>query len=244
MGNDQPANKGLPSTTSNEGTAKTTPHLEGPLGDKDLGENKPPADMEPIKTTVTDPSESDEKEMFEGGEDMDEDTQVDTKVQSPPPNVDKLDPLLFKILMNLLLTPVSRVLFNRLTEAQWTQHKEAAISYADIEGYYEENIDQREQTDKVIDAAMNSLDKNNIARGDLLNALNGVTKALKAIQDVVKEDHVLNKKVLEATKAYTKSSPHLTKLLILIKNFDFQGLKSSVEFLQATALTQEENLAS
>ncbi|GJR41842.1 hypothetical protein Tco_1309945 [Tanacetum coccineum] len=231
MGNDQPANKGLPSTTSNEGTAKTTPHLEGPLGDKDLGENKPPADMEPIKTTVTDPSESDKKEMFEGGEDMDEDTQVDTEVQSLPPNADKLDPLLFKILMNLLLTP-------------WTQHKEAAISYADIEGYYEENIDQREQTDKVIDAAMNSLDKNNIARGDLLNALNGVTKALKAIQDVVKEDHVLNKKVLEATKAYTKSSPHLTKLLILIKNFDFQGLKSSVEFLQATALTQEEHLAS
>nr|GEZ02083.1 hypothetical protein [Tanacetum cinerariifolium] len=58
--------------------------------------------------------------------------------------------------------------------------------------------------------------------GDLLNALNGVTKALKAIQDALKEDHVLNKKVLEAIEAYTKNFTHLTKLLTLIKNFDFQ----------------------
>ncbi|GJQ93271.1 hypothetical protein Tco_0004410 [Tanacetum coccineum] len=69
--------------------------------------------------------------------------------------------------------------------------------------------------------------------GDLLNALNGVTETLKAIHDHVKEDHVLNKKVIEATKAYTKNSTHLTELLTLIKNFDFQGLKSSVESLQA-----------
>ncbi|GJV60187.1 hypothetical protein Tco_1466287 [Tanacetum coccineum] len=68
--------------------------------------------------------------------------------------------------------------------------------------------------------------------------------ALKAIQDAVKEDHVLNKKVLEATKAYTKNSTYLTELLTLIKKFYFQGLKSLVESLQSTALTQEEHLAS
>ncbi|GJY29094.1 putative reverse transcriptase domain-containing protein [Tanacetum coccineum] len=85
------------------------------------------------------------------------------------------------------LRKVSRVLFNRLTEAQWEQHEEAIVSYADlkasIEGYYEENIDHIEQTEKVINAATNSLDKNNIARGDVLNALNGLTEALNAIQD-------------------------------------------------------------
>ncbi|GKD90948.1 hypothetical protein Tco_1366455 [Tanacetum coccineum] len=81
-----------------------------------------------------------------------------------------------------------------------------------------------------------------IARGDLLNALNRVTKTLKAIQDAVKEDHILNKKVIEVTEAYTKNSTHLTELLILIKNFDFQGLKSSVESLQATALSQDKHL--
>nr|GEU47438.1 hypothetical protein [Tanacetum cinerariifolium] len=46
---------GLPSMTSNEGTTKTTPRLEGPLGNKDLKGNKPPADMKPINPTVTNP---------------------------------------------------------------------------------------------------------------------------------------------------------------------------------------------
>ncbi|GKA41804.1 hypothetical protein Tco_0734464 [Tanacetum coccineum] len=41
--------------TLNEGTTKTTPHLEGSLGDKDLGGNIPPADMELIHTPVADP---------------------------------------------------------------------------------------------------------------------------------------------------------------------------------------------
>ncbi|GJT34478.1 hypothetical protein Tco_0924897 [Tanacetum coccineum] len=55
-GNKQPLNRDITSTTSNEGTAKTTPRPEGPLGDKDSGGNIPPADMEPIHTPVADPS--------------------------------------------------------------------------------------------------------------------------------------------------------------------------------------------
>nr|GEU82055.1 copia protein [Tanacetum cinerariifolium] len=135
---------------------------------------------------------SKDEEVFVAGEDMDEDTQADEEVKSPPPNTHK---------------PV-------------------------------------EQTNKVIDAAMNFLDKNSITRGDILNALNGVTDPLKTIQDVVKDYHVLNKKILEATEAYIKKSTNLTKLITLIKNFDFQGLKSLVESIQATALRQEENLDS
>ncbi|GKF86695.1 hypothetical protein Tco_0254522, partial [Tanacetum coccineum] len=42
-GNDQPADKGLPSTTSNKGMAKY------------LGGNKTPANMEPINPIVADP---------------------------------------------------------------------------------------------------------------------------------------------------------------------------------------------
>ncbi|GKE80745.1 hypothetical protein Tco_1550745 [Tanacetum coccineum] len=112
-----------------------------------------------------------------------------------------------------------------------------------IEGYYEENIDHMEQNDKVIDAAINSLDKNSIAKGDLLNALNGITKTLKAIQDAVKEDPALNKKVIKATEEYIKNSIHLTERLKLVKNFNFQGLKSSVESLQATEISQDQHLA-
>ncbi|GKC87342.1 hypothetical protein Tco_1147991 [Tanacetum coccineum] len=52
--NSLPADKGLPSTVSNEGTVKTTPLPDGPLGDKDLEGNKTPADMEPINLIVVD----------------------------------------------------------------------------------------------------------------------------------------------------------------------------------------------
>ncbi|GJW54718.1 hypothetical protein Tco_0098803 [Tanacetum coccineum] len=62
--------------------------------------------------------------------------------------------------------------------------------------------------------------------------------------NVVKDDPTLNNKLIEATKAYTKNLTALTEMLTLVKNFNFQGLKSSVEFLQATAIKQEENLAS
>ncbi|GJT27098.1 retrovirus-related pol polyprotein from transposon TNT 1-94 [Tanacetum coccineum] len=55
-GNIQPLDRDLTSTASDEGMAKTTPHPEGSLGDKDSGGNILPADMEPIHTSVADPS--------------------------------------------------------------------------------------------------------------------------------------------------------------------------------------------
>nr|GEX75538.1 hypothetical protein [Tanacetum cinerariifolium] len=95
--------------------------------------------------------------------------------------------------------------------------EEAAVSYADlqasIEGYCKENVDHREQTDKLL-------------------------------QDAFKDDPSLNKKVIDASETYTKNSTALTELLILVKNFDFQGLKSTVESFQATALRQDEYLSS
>ncbi|GKB67137.1 hypothetical protein Tco_0928549 [Tanacetum coccineum] len=176
-----------------EGTTKTTPRPEEPLGDKDSGGNKPPADMKLINPTVADPSGTSAKYqgVFEAGEDMDEDTQEDTEVQSLPQNAKKPESSHVQDTNESTLTLV-------------LISKKVVVSYADlkasIEGYYEENIDHKEQTDKVIDAAMNSLDKNGIARGDLLNALNGVTKALKAIQDTVKEDHADTEEPLSHTE--------------------------------------------
>ncbi|GJY26304.1 hypothetical protein Tco_0401030 [Tanacetum coccineum] len=148
---------------------------------------------------------------------LDEDTQEDTEVHPDLKKFDNILPLTERKPVKYLKR-VSRVLFNRLTEAQWVQYEEVVVSYADleaaIEGYYEENIDHKEQTDKVINAAMNSLDKNGIAMGDLLNALNGVTEALKAIQDTVKEEHVLNKKVLEHLASWYKSSTSMAWNLV------------------------------
>ncbi|GKE43696.1 hypothetical protein Tco_1470980 [Tanacetum coccineum] len=224
---------GLPSTLD-EGTraVKTTPFLEGPRRDKDSEGLKPPAYMEPQTNPVADPS---------GTEDIEEDTQADEEQhQSPPPNTDKSKPSPDQETQESECDSSSPELKKYDNILPLTERQ---LIKASIEGYYEENVDHKEQTDKVIDAAMNSLDKNSIARSDLINALNGVTKTLKAIQDVVKEDLVLNKKMIKATEAYTKNFTHLTELLTLIKNFDFLGLKSSVESLHATALSEEKHLA-
>ncbi|GKE33333.1 hypothetical protein Tco_1452655 [Tanacetum coccineum] len=141
-----PADKGLPSMTFDEGTVKTTPLPEGPRRDNDLEGLKPLVDMEPLTNPVADPlgtalllsndemaQESDNEEVFTAGKEMDEDI---------PPTDEEV----------------------QITEDQWEKHEEATVSYDDlkatIEGYYEENVDHRDQTEKLVQATMNSLEKN------------------------------------------------------------------------------------
>ncbi|GKA06842.1 hypothetical protein Tco_0686066 [Tanacetum coccineum] len=62
---------------------------------------------------------------------------------------------------------------------------------------------------------------------------------LKEVQDAVKEDPALNKKVLEA---YIKNSTNLTELLTLVKTFYFSGLKSIVESLKTVVDAQNDHL--
>ncbi|GJT15723.1 hypothetical protein Tco_0874429, partial [Tanacetum coccineum] len=248
-GNVQPADKGLPSTDSNKGTAKTTPRPEGSLGDKDSKGNKPPDDMEPINPTVADPSgtdelaqESDKEEVFVAGDDMEEENQANREEhQSPSPNKEKHEPS---------YTPATQESNSNSSSPNFKKFDNTLpltkrkLIKASIEGYYEENIDHREQTDKLVWATMDSFDKTTTDRVNLLKALNGVTETLKVVQDAIKDDAALNKKVTEATQAYTKNYFALTELLSLVKDFDFQGLKSLVESLQADALRQDEYLAS
>ncbi|GJX64934.1 hypothetical protein Tco_0299277 [Tanacetum coccineum] len=190
-GNVQPTDKGLPSMASNEGAAKTTPHPEGPLGDKDSKVNKPPTDMEPINPTVSNPSgtgveyqESDEEEVFAVGDDMEEENQADEEEhQSLSPNKDKPKPSHTSTTQESNYESSSSDLkkFNNtlsLTESKLIKY----LRKASIEGYYEENIVHREETDKL--------------------------------------------KVIEATKAYIKNSSALTELLSLVKDIDFQRLRS------------------
>ncbi|GKA06916.1 hypothetical protein Tco_0686140 [Tanacetum coccineum] len=204
---------------------------------------------------------SDDEEVFVVVEEIDKDSPTPNKEQLEPSHTqesdsDSLSPKLKKYDNILLLTErqlvkylrkVSRVLYNRITKDQWEKHEEAAVSYADlrasIEEYYEENVDHMNQTDKAIHATMDCLDKNSIERADLLKALNGVTKILKAVQDAVKENHALNKKVLEATEAYTANSNNITELLSLAKTFDLSGLKSLVESIKAVLDAQNDHLA-
>ncbi|GKA80006.1 hypothetical protein Tco_0786602, partial [Tanacetum coccineum] len=105
------------------------------------------------------------------------------------------------------------------------QHKEAAVSYADlkasIDQYYDENIAHRDHTEKLVEASMSSLNRSNTTIND----------------------PATNQKINEATKTFTRISSNITKVLSLVKGFDFSALLSTVQDLQAHAVKQDEELA-
>nr|GEV96769.1 hypothetical protein [Tanacetum cinerariifolium] len=126
------------------------------------------------------------------------------------------------------LRKMSKVLFNRITKKQWEQHEEAVVSYADlkafIEEYYKENIAHRDKTDQLVASSISSLDKSSSSINDLYKGLNVIIELLKDINNSVKVDLATNKKIDEATKTFAKISTQTTKILSLVKTFDFYTL--------------------
>ncbi|GKG53289.1 hypothetical protein Tco_0552557, partial [Tanacetum coccineum] len=70
-----------------------------------------------------------------------------------------------------------------------------------------------------------------------------ITELLKEINNAVKDDPVINKKISTATESFTKISTNITKVLSLVKGFNFSDLQSSVDALRAHALKQDKELA-
>ncbi|GJU00865.1 hypothetical protein Tco_1111203 [Tanacetum coccineum] len=124
------------------------------------------------------------------------------------------------------------------------KHEEVVASYADlkseIKGFHDVSYKVHKGTKAAFSTYEKLLVKFQARYGKDAEKILG---SLKVIQDAVKEDPALNKKVIEAIETYTKNSTNLTELLSLIKSFNFHGLKSSVESLQASALRQDEHLA-
>ncbi|GJR88238.1 hypothetical protein Tco_0212249 [Tanacetum coccineum] len=89
-----------------------------------------------------------------------------------------------------------KVLFNRITEKQWEQHEEAAVSYVDlkasIDQYYDKSIAHRNQSDKLVEASMSSLDRSITTISDLYKGLDVITQLFKDINNVVKDDPATN----------------------------------------------------
>ncbi|GJZ62640.1 hypothetical protein Tco_0618777 [Tanacetum coccineum] len=214
-GNIHLVDMGLPAIVPDEGVGKTLSPSKGTkTRDKDPRITKPLPDIEPSTPHVTalsgantedqaDQTQSakfSNDDVFEAGDEMDEDIQQADNEETQSPN-------LFKDASTK--EPVA--------EDHLEKHEEVAASYADLKCSLEDFI--HTSFTKILDN-------------------------LKEVQDVVKEDPALNKKVLEATEAYTRNSSSFTELLSLVKSFDFPGLKSAIENLQATSLKQDEKLCS
>ncbi|GKC08794.1 hypothetical protein Tco_1000404 [Tanacetum coccineum] len=225
---------GLPSTHPDDGTSKTQPLPEGTnIDPKDSGRNAQLADRGQPKALFSNQSEtsleveSDTDTLIltivadiqallgDSVEDIDEEflqsaneeTQhahstetpteepFSTKHQSPSPNKDQLESFKDKKTdasdsesssCSETFKPFNN--YMPLTERQLEKHEEAAASYADLKW----SIDDF-----------------------LTTTFNQILNNLQEVQNVVKEEPALNKKVLGAVEAYTKNSTNLTELLTM-----------------------------
>ncbi|GKD16345.1 hypothetical protein Tco_1205503, partial [Tanacetum coccineum] len=113
------------------------------------------------------------------------------------------------------LRKVSRVLFKRLAKDQWENHKEAAVHYANlkayVDDYYNENSAHKDQTDKLVEASMSSLEKSSTTIYDLYKGLNVITELLKNINTTIKDDPAANQKINKAIETFAKISSNVTK---------------------------------
>ncbi|GKA02304.1 hypothetical protein Tco_0674969 [Tanacetum coccineum] len=123
-------------------------------------------------------------------------------------------------------------------------YEEVAASYADlkwsINDFHAATIRHYENTNVVL---INYRHIITLFKTDHNTCIQRILDNLQEVHNAVKEDTALNKKVLEAVEAYIKNSTNLTELLTLVKNFDFPGLNTTIDSLQAVITTQNDHLA-
>ncbi|GJZ85451.1 hypothetical protein Tco_0650790 [Tanacetum coccineum] len=238
-GNDQPADKGLPSTVSNEGTAKTTPCPEGPLGDKDSRGNKPPVDMEPIHPLFlilqplyegepdaqplvlstyadvrafllsNDEAQESEEAILDDGDEMDEDSQT-AALQHHDDLLKKYDNIL--LLIKRQLVKYLRKVSSVLFNKITEDHWEKHEEAAVYYANLKASID--DYYDENIahkDQTDKLVSKSNTTTIDLYKGLQIVIELLKEIKNAVKDDPAMNNKINESTKTFTKISTNITE---------------------------------
>ncbi|GJW65509.1 hypothetical protein Tco_0117393 [Tanacetum coccineum] len=151
--------------------------------------------------------------VFEAGDEMDEDIQKTDKeeTQSPKPSKESSTEISTK-------EPVSEehqssTPHTEQPESSHAMETDASDSEASIEEYYEENVDHRAQTDKLIEETMSNLDKISKAgvdeRAKLLKSLNRVSETLEA-DSALKEEM---KNMAESNTTISGNVTNLTKLL-------------------------------
>ncbi|GJZ16376.1 retrovirus-related pol polyprotein from transposon TNT 1-94 [Tanacetum coccineum] len=183
-GNVKPADKGLPSTVPDKGTGKTKPLSEGPHKDKDLEGFKSPIDIESLTAHVADLL----------GTDANEDDVFEAG--------DEIDE-------DIHHTDEEETQSHSPTKEQHESSHTQETGESDSDSFCPEVLKKYD----------NTISRKNI-RKQLLHMLilrvkfkDFMMLFTKFIEDAVKEDPALNKKVFEATEAYTKNSTSLTELL-------------------------------
>lgn len=181
-----------------------------------------------------------DEEVFEAGDDMMvEETVPEPIPQSPQPSDteatethsdsessgDDQAPLTGKFFTKFI-KKATNALFRGVTDQVFDMHTEQAVHYFNLKDAVEDfNDDVREQNASVsfsLTQMVSHLNK-------FLESLNKLNTGVQSIQESVKDDPELTKKLLQASETYQLNSVHLTELLNLMKTFNLQGLSNSVE---------------
>nr|GEV35219.1 hypothetical protein [Tanacetum cinerariifolium] len=173
--------------------------------------------------------EDSEDDVFKAEDEMDEDIHhIDKEeTQSSSPNKEQLESShahdtesYFDSSCPEALNKYDNVL--PVTERQL----EATAPYADLNGEIDRFHDVAYKVYKGTEAAFNTYEKLIVKfQAQYVKDAENILGSLNFIQDVVKEDPTINKKVNEATEAYKKSLTNLTKLLSLRENFTHTATK-------------------
>ncbi|GJT70269.1 retrovirus-related pol polyprotein from transposon TNT 1-94 [Tanacetum coccineum] len=185
--------------------------------------------------------DSDEEEVLAVWDDMDEDPQDDKEVRTPSPKQDQPEPSHVQESASDSSSPDLKKFDNilPLTERQLIKYLRK-ISRASVDRYYDENITHIDQTDKLVEASMSSLDRSSTTISDLYKSINVITELFKDISNAITDNPATNQKLNEATKTFARISSNVTEVLSLVKGFDFSALLSAVKSLQDHVVKQKE----
>nr|GEX51452.1 reverse transcriptase [Tanacetum cinerariifolium] len=109
-----------------------------------------------------------------------------------------------------------------------------------IEEYYDENIAHIDQTEKLVESTMSTIDKRSTEIKDLYKGLNVITKLLKDINTAVKDDPAIKKKIDKVIETFAKISTNITEDTSKIKSMmmeiyqAFKGQSSSASSSSVT----------
>ncbi|GJS10639.1 hypothetical protein Tco_0367435 [Tanacetum coccineum] len=222
-GNNQPADKGLPSTFPDEDIRTDAKYQVDQTQSSRFEVSIP--DQHQSKTSY----EVDEDDVFEAGEEMDEYIQeLDTEETQTHPSTEHT-------------TEEHQSPSSNRDRPESSKAKKTKASDSESSSYFiNTSFTKYDNTDAALGNFQQILNLFNV---DHNTCLKRILDNLKEVQDAFKEDTALNKKVLEAIEAYTKNSTNLTKVLTLAKNFNFSGLKSLVETLKSVVDAQNDHLA-
>ncbi|GKD28094.1 hypothetical protein Tco_1234308 [Tanacetum coccineum] len=120
--------------------------------------------------------DSDEEEVLVTRDDIDEDPQDDKEVRTPSTKQDQPEPSDVQQSASDSSSPDLKKFDNilPLTERQLIKYLRK-MPRASVDQYYDENIAHRDQTDKLLEASMSSLDRSSTTISDLCKGLNVIT---------------------------------------------------------------------